>query len=415
MSNGKTTEPSPFRSGLLHGLMSVTAFAAVAGFIGSIVHVTGDAKEAGPSLVISLFDAEDGQPANLKNRFSSPTLLSARVVAQPQNQAEPSLGVEDPSSVPQRSGATADAGTQTTQPRGIRINGRTVMPGQSYSQVQQGNSNSLTPTGKITTISAKPETPVESQTNPNARPFDNPEGKPIVALVIGGLGTSYRQSVTAIDDLPDGITLSFIPDASADLLRRANRQGHETLAELPMEAQTNGRARPHQNTLTVGATKDENAYRLRATLRNKPGIYGVVSYNGSKFISDGHAVGAIAADLANRELAFIQHANLNRTVFEVHADSLDMDYAAATVNIDSRAEAVEIEKSLLALESAAIETGAAVGTGFAFPVTVDVVRDWTTRLEDKGILLAPVSAVAAARQDLIQTTQLTDTDEPAQP
>ncbi|MEM6900373.1 MAG: divergent polysaccharide deacetylase family protein [Pseudomonadota bacterium] len=414
MGDRKTADPSPFRSGLTHGFLSVAAFVVVSGLVGSVVHFTGDPAEAGPNIVISLFDGEDGQPSNLKTRLTSPLVLGARVVDAPEGTFEPNLGVDDPTAATDRAEPSTPANTQTGNTRGIRINGRTVLPGQSFRQVDQATSDQQSANRQITTVSLETAVEDNAPRNPNARAFDNPDSKPIIALVIGGIGTSYRQSLTAIDDLPEGVTLSFVPDASAELLRRASRQGHETLAELPMEAQSRGRTRPHQNTLTVSATKDENAYRLRATLRNKPGIYGVISYNGSKFVGDGLAVSDTASNLAGRGLAFIQHANLNRTTFEVHADSLDMDYAAATVNIDSRPDAAEIEKSLLALESVAIENGAALGTGFAFPLTVDVVRDWAARLEDKGILLAPVSAVAAARADLIQTTQLTDTGETAQ-
>ncbi|MEM8633746.1 MAG: divergent polysaccharide deacetylase family protein [Pseudomonadota bacterium] len=411
MSDRKTADPSPFRSGVTHGFLSVAAFVVVSGIVGSIVHLTGDPAEAGPNIVISLFDGEDGQPSNLKTRFTSPMVLASRILETAEDNSQPNLGVDDPTVTPDRA---TPAATNDVQTGGIRINGQRVLPGQSFRQVNQANTDQSASSGQITTVSLQTAVEDSAARNPNARTFDNPDGKPIIALVIGGIGTSYRQSLTAIDDLPEGVTLSFVPDASAELLRRARRQGHETLAELPMEAQSRGRTRPHQNTLTVNATKDENAYRLRATLRNKPGIYGVISYNGSKFVGDGLAVSDIASNLAGRGLAFVQHANLNRTTFEVHADSLDMDYAAATVNIDSRPDAAEIEKSLLALESVAIENGAALGTGFAFPLTVDVVRDWAARLEDKGILLAPVSAVAAARADLIQTTQLTDTSETAQ-
>ncbi|MEO1475883.1 MAG: divergent polysaccharide deacetylase family protein [Pseudomonadota bacterium] len=419
MSKGNSAEPSPFRSGLLHGLLSITSFAAIAGFLGAGVHLAGDADAAGPRIVVALFDGENGRPAQLKDRFASPTLLSARVTMEESEGTEPNLGIADPGNTAIAAASAERLAAAPSEARGLRINGRTVLPGQSFSQVDQTSSTAsegtTDTTGRIKTVSLNTTPEFSAPANPNASPFENPDGKPVVALVIGGLGTSYRQSLVAIDDLPTGVTLSFIPDASSDLLRKARRKGHETLAELPMEAHSNGRTRPHQNTLTAAATEDENANRLRATLRNKPGIYGVVSYNGSKFAGDGHAVSAVASDLADRGLAFVQHANLNRTMFETHADSLDMPYAAATVNIDSRPGASDIERALLTLESQAMETGYALGTGFAYPITVDVVRDWATRLEDKGILLAPVSVVTAMRERPVQTTQLTGTTETAQP
>ena len=74
----------------------------------------------------------------------------------------------------------------------------------------------------------------------------------------------------------------------------------------------------------------------------------------------------------------------------------------------------KIETELLALEATALETGSALGTSFAYPVTVDVVKAWAGRLQSKGLLLAPASAVAAARPKPIQTTQLTTSLEPAE-
>ena len=47
------------------------------------------------------------------------------------------------------------------------------------------------------------------------------------------------------------------------------------------------------------------------------------------------------------------------------------------------------------LESRALENGAALGAGYAFPITIEMVKAWTAGLEQKGIVLAPVSALAA--------------------
>ena len=39
-----------------------------------------------------------------------------------------------------------------------------------------------------------------------------------------------------------------------------------------------------------------------------------------------------------------------------------------------------------------MEDGSALGTGFAYPITIDILKAWTARLDEKGIALAPVSA-----------------------
>ena len=48
------------------------------------------------------------------------------------------------------------------------------------------------------------------------------------------------------------------------------------------------------------------------------------------------------------------------------------------------------------MESQALEQGAAMGAGYAFPITIEMAKTWAAGLEQKGILLAPVSALAAA-------------------
>ena len=59
--------------------------------------------------------------------------------------------------------------------------------------------------------------------------------------------------------------------------------------------------------------------------------------------------------------------------------------------LDTRPEADEIESNLLLLEAEARQNGSSLGSGFAFPVTIDLINDWTEGLEAKGLLLAPAS------------------------
>ena len=63
--------------------------------------------------------------------------------------------------------------------------------------------------------------------------------------------------------------------------------------------------------------------------------------------------------------------------------------------IDAKLSAEEISSEFMELESRALENGAALGSGFAFPITIEMVKAWTAGLDQKGIVLAPVSALAA--------------------
>jgi len=397
-------DPSPFRSGLFHGALSLLVFGGVAGLIGGLVHLTGDPDEAGPQHVVALFATEADEVPGLRVRSAgqqgTPIVLAANDAAEGAEQtSEPSLGVSDPGGTGQavtQSSTSQQVATsaQTAAPRGIRINGKLVSPGQRLSQFEEGSGPS--PEIQINTAIpvADPAT-VQPPLNPKARPFENPEGKPIVSLVIGGLGTSHRQAIAAIDELPAAVTLSFVPTANRNLLRYARQKGHEVLLELPMESYGQGKGRPHRDTLLAAASAEQNLLRLNSLLRGRDEIYGVITDKGDKFITSETVGPVILERLDEKGLAFFTHGTLGRNTFKTDAANLNMEFAAADENIDTEIRASTIEAQLFKLETEATEKGMAFGTGFSYPLTVDTVSRWSRRLEAKGILLAPASAVAA--------------------
>src|ERR1700761_8082059 len=69
-----------------------------------------------------------------------------------------------------------------------------------------------------------------------ARPFAD-DGRPKIALVIGGLGLNPDQTKAAIEQLPPEVTLSFSPYAEnlQAQIDHARAAGHEVMVEIPME------------------------------------------------------------------------------------------------------------------------------------------------------------------------------------
>lgn len=417
MVHRKDTDPSPFRTGLLHGFLSVAVFGAVSILAGGAIHLTGDPAEAGPRQVIALFGAESGEHLALHLRMSDKALASTLALDLDgtgqgegvSEAAEPSLGIADPGILPEEDIARVQVAGMG---RGIRINGKLVAPGQRFSQIEQDGSSQASASPAIDAVAREKAAIAAALSEPErvsyARPFENPDNKPIVSLIIGGLGTSYKQTISAIDELPPEVTLSFISNTNRDLLQYARRKGHEVLLEVPMESLGASRARANRDTLLANAPADENLLRLKSLLRGKREIYGVISYKGDKFVSDEEAAGPILTYLYEEGLAFFQHATLEDTPFEAAASTLSIEFAAAIENIDTETRASEIEEALFKLETHALDQGMALGTGSSYPLTVDLVSRWSRRLEDKGILLAPASSIAGenVRDSRFQTSQL---------
>ena len=409
MADRTKKDPSPLKAGVLHGVLSLAVFGSVGALAGGVIHLAGNPDAAGPTYVVSLFETETADITTLRRRNlggNSPQLASLtspdELSAASGIPSEPNLGVADPGSV--STVVAAPAAAASPQSQGIRINGKLVNPGQSLSDFEKQGGATVTP-ASVQTAST---TDTSQSTLANTRPFKNPENKPMVSLIIGGLGTSYSQTISAIDGLPPEITLSFVPDAQSRLLRYAREKGHEVLIEVPMEASIQGRARPHRDMLMANLDGDQNVLRLKSILRGKTEIFGVITDKGDKFASNLEAGGPVLEHLKERNLAFYQHSALQNANFEEAADAKGAAFAKAELNIDTEQRVSAINEQLFMLETAAREKGAALGTGFSFPVTVDTIARWSYELREKGIVLAPASAYTAkmTKKPTFQTSQV---------
>ena len=70
-----------------------------------------------------------------------------------------------------------------------------------------------------------------------ARPFAADGKQPLVAVVVTGLGLSKEATEAAISKMPPEVSLSFSPYAGNldNWIRRARNNGHEVLLDLPLE------------------------------------------------------------------------------------------------------------------------------------------------------------------------------------
>jgi len=235
--------------------------------------------------------------------------------------------------------------------------------------------------------------------NAYARPFANGNRRPMVALVVGGLGFNPRATQAAIEELPAEVTLSFMPYTQGlqGWIDRARAIGHEVLIEAPMESWDPRADDAGPNTLTIAAAPSENVARLEAVLARATGYFGVMNYLGQRFATIPQASAPIATALKDRGLIMIGNGIGARSAFGLEAARAGLPFAPADRVIDARRNADAIGEQLLALETLAQRNGVALGVGFAFPVTIEQIKVWTQDLHSRGFALAPASAALAAR------------------
>lgn len=251
------------------------------------------------------------------------------------------------------------------------------------------------PNGPLPIIGPNGRTPAQAY----ARPFTPVQGRPTIAIVIGGLGFNASAAAQAIDELPPEVTLSFVPYAQnlQGLIDRARARGHEVMLELPMEPFDPNADDTGPETLLATALPAQNMERLERLLSRASGYFGVTNYQGARFATSSSASQPMVQALRRRGLVFISSGIGQRSAFSVEAQRANLPITAADRIIDARREAAAIDDQLLNLEALALQNQSAIGAGFAYPVTMEQVNNWARDLASRGYVLAPASAVLNAR------------------
>jgi len=404
----RDAEPSPLRTGIVHAGLSLLVFGGLAGALGAGIQFSGDPSAAGPRQQLALFEVVDDTRPTLKTRLKTEGGDQAMIATlgddgypEVESGDEPSLGVDyaDAPGVTGTGGPSDDAVADAAGV-GVRINGKLVKPGESYGEVTAIVSLDTAPISgmsetvngvRLPRIAPDGRVPADAY----ARPFANPGQQPVVSLVVGGLGINATHTKSAIEELPPEVTLSFAPDAQRlqYWIDRARASGHEVLIELPMENFDYGRMKMHPQTLLAGKDASVNVARLNTLLGRASGYFGVINYQGSKFSGDAEAVRPVLQALSDRGVALVEDGSLEEASFDTVADATRVRYVKASAPIDTKLTADDINLQLLELETRAKATGAAMGAGYAFPITIEMAKIWTSELGQKGILLAPVSAL----------------------
>ncbi len=243
------------------------------------------------------------------------------------------------------------------------------------------------PGGLLPVIAPDGRTPAQAY----ARPFHD-TGIPKVALVIGGLGLNAKTTRDAIEQLPPEVTLSFVPYAEGlqGWIDLARAHGHEALLEAPMEPVDYPQNDPGPYTLMAKDPPAETTKRLEQLLARATGYFGVTNYLGGRFLSSDSAMSTFSTALRRRGLAFVDDGS-------AAGRGSGPPRASADRVIDETLDDQSINQELGALEDLAGQRGQALGSGFAYPVTLQAVQTWAAGLSARGLALAPASALTAQR------------------
>jgi polysaccharide deacetylase 2 family uncharacterized protein YibQ len=360
----------------------------------ALVVALGDPHAGAPRVRIPLTALRESAPQDPRLRGLAGDFAGATLDSLPSGQDIPMAGLPETITRPQLgpSGQPVAGGEAIiTLPQGATLGGGTptiaVRPASPLPTAPLPGMTAPGPGGLLPIIGPGGKSPFQAY----SRPF-TPNGKPRIALVVGGLGLNAASTRAAIDKLPPEITLSFVPYAEGlqgwvDLARAG---GHEVMLEIPMEPTDYPDNDPGPSTLMAQARPEETTKRLEWLLSRATGYFAVTNYLGGRFLSASAGMNAFLSNLKSRGVGFIDDGQGRRAGGGVPR-------ASADAVIDDQLSAQAIDRQLLGLEAAALQRGQALGAGFAYPVTVEAIARWANGLGGRGYQLAPASAVAKPR------------------
>lgn len=340
---------------------------------GLFVTVLGDPRAGAPSARVAL-ERQPPAPAPTPTGLEAFSMEAGGLYADLTGETDPALLGEAVITLPDGATVSGD-GAPVTAPR---VAARPLAAAPIAGLHQPG------PDGPLPRIAPDGRVPAQAY----ARPFQS-NGKPRVALIVGGLGLNPTTTRAAIERLPAEVTLSFVPYAEGlqGWIDLARAQGHEVMIEIPMEPTGYPANDPGPYTLLASAEPAEIVAKLNWLLSRATGYFGVTNYLGDRFAGSEAGMTAFTGVLRQRGIAFLDDGSMSRSRGA---------WARASANriIDEQQSPAAIVGQLNALEALAKARGQAMGSGFSYPVTVEAVARWTAGLDARGLQLAPASAMA---------------------
>ena len=254
----------------------------------------------------------------------------------------------------------------------------------------------MTPRGPVPKIAADGVRPAEAFARP-VKPIPGKPDAPRIALIVSGLGVSASLTTDALTKLPAAVTLAFMPYGGdvERLVARARGEGHEILLQVPMEPFGYPDNDPGPQTLLTSLTPEQNIDRLYSVMSRFQGYVGIAGAMGARFTASEPAFAPILHEAAKRGLVYVDDGSNARSVAGRIAGANNVLFAKADVILDSVATPAEIDHALGRLEMAARERSFAVGISSALPVSIEHIGKWAKAAESRGLLLVPITAVAA--------------------
>jgi len=293
----------------------------------------------------------------------------------------------------------ANAGVTITTPDGAPANGAGVVIREAGAAVTITLSTEVNQAllesghyGPIPRIGPDGLRPLDAYLRP--LPPGGTTGRPQIAIIIGGVGLGRTGTQQAIDVLPPEVSLALAPYGAnlRSVAADARAAGHEIFLQVPLEPFDFPANDPGEHTLIVDDPAATNIDRLEWLMTQFNMYAGIVTYAGGRFTGEAAALQPVVDELARRGLMLVDDGASARSVTADVSVGV-VPYARADFVIDTIDDQTAVANRLAQLEALAQQRGFAIGSGSAFPNTIEAVRAWAATALARGFEIVPVTAL----------------------
>lgn len=240
--------------------------------------------------------------------------------------------------------------------------------------------------------------PLTPETPPSlpAPLFRLPPGqKPLIAIVIDDMGPNGHETRRALR-LSAPITFAFLPYAKGvrALAAEAKSAGHELIVHVPMQP-LDSRQNPGRQALLTSLDPAEIRRRLAWNLAQFDGYVGINNHMGSRFTADAAGMRIVMAELAPRQLFFLDSRTIGRTAARATAAEHGVPLLERDVFLDDTDTAAAVAAQLEQTLRVARRQGKAIAIGHPRRLTLDALERWLPRIVAEGYQLVPLSRILA--------------------
>jgi polysaccharide deacetylase 2 family uncharacterized protein YibQ len=241
--------------------------------------------------------------------------------------------------------------------------------------------------GKLPTLAADGTPPYRAY----AYPFDRSDARPRITIVVTDVGLQASLLENAVRKLPGSVALAFnayAPNLDQQLAN-ARQAGHETMLVVPADGLDPASYDPGPGAMRNALTADENMQRLRLIMGRGFGYIGLLLDPRTAVLATPNLAGALLTEGQARGLALLS-GNPEFTKMGLAQGSPAVDI---TLSLDRSLDPAAVDAALAELEQRARESGHVVAITALYPFMTDKLANWLPTLSQKGLALAPLSAV----------------------